>query len=175
MIIHCTKKLATKLPDVSNGPLDEANPLGSWHANIYTIQRRNCIMFCHDQTRFVLFMAGLKQADFANFDYCFQDLFANTLLKSGYDTNLIEKSLALLTPLRFDTHCSRSVQGSMRTVRTMELDAALYHAGDVMSLLPYSTSVQLNHRPVTVKGMKDSECLWPIKDMETWMKEVTDA
>ena len=175
MIIHCTKKLATKLPDVSNAPLDEANPLGSWHANIYTIQRRNCIMFCHDKTRFVLFMAGLKQKDFTNLDYCFQDLFANTLLKSGYDTNLIEKSLALLTPACFDTHCSRSVQGSMRTVRTMELDAALYHTGDVMSLLPYSTSAQLNHRPVTIKGMKDSECLWPIKDMEAWLKAITDA
>ena len=62
-----------------------------------------------------------------------------------------------------------------RTVRTMELDVALYHAGDVMIFLPYSTSVQLNHRPVTVKGMKDSECLWPIKDMEAWLKAATGA
>ena len=171
MIIHCTKKLAAKLPDVSVEPLHGNNPLGEWHANIYTIQRRNCILFCHDQTRFVLFMAGLKQKDFANLDYCFQDLFANTLLKLGYDMDLIEKSLTLLTPARFDTHCNRSVQGSMRTIRMMDLDAALYHAnGDVMNLLPYSTSAQLNDRPVTVKGMKSNECLWPIKDMETWLK-----
>jgi len=61
MIIHCTKKLAAKLPHVSDTPLDEPNPLGSWHANLYTIHRRNCIMLCHDNTRFVLFMAGLKQ------------------------------------------------------------------------------------------------------------------
>jgi len=176
MIIHCTKKLAAKLPEVSHQPLVESNPLGSWHANLYTIDRRNCVMFCHDQTRFVLFMAGLKKEHFANLDFWFQDLFANTLLKLGYDFDLIEKSLAILTPTRFDTSCDRSVQGSMRTVRMMELDALLYHqGGNVMDLLPYSTSAKLNERPVTVKGMKSSQCLWPVKDMETWLKAATGA
>jgi len=77
MIIHCTKKLAGRLPEVSPEPLVEANPLGSWHANLYTIDRRNCILFCHDQTRFVLFMAGVKKEHFARLDFWFQDLFAN--------------------------------------------------------------------------------------------------
>jgi len=173
MIIHCTKKLAAKLPEVSVELLDEPNLLGSWHANLYNIHDRNCMMFCHEQTRFVLFIAGLKQEDFANLDYYFQDLFANTLLKLDYDTGLIEKSLALLTPLRFDTHCNRSVQASMRTVRMMELDAILYDVGDVMELLLYSTSAKLNDRPVTTKGMKSNECLWPIKEMETYLKAAT--
>ncbi|WP_420870698.1 DUF6933 domain-containing protein [Mariprofundus erugo] len=62
MIIHCTKKLAAKLSDVSAEPLMDSNPLGSWHANLYTIDRRNCVMFCHDQTRFVLLMVGVKKA-----------------------------------------------------------------------------------------------------------------
>ena len=170
MIIHCTKKLAAKLPEVSPEPLVEANSLGSWHANLYTIDRRNCILFCHDQTRFVLFMAGLKKEQFANLDFWFQDLFANTLLKLGYDTNLIEKMHPLLTPLRFDTCCERSVQGSMRTVRMMELESELYRVGNVMDLLPYTTSARLNDRPVTVKGMKASECLWPVDDMRNWLE-----
>jgi len=175
MIIHCTKKLAGKLPEVSSEPLDEASPLGSWHANIYTIDRRNCILFCHDQTRFVLFMAGLKKEHFANLNALFQDMFVNTLLKLGYDTNLIEKALARLTPTRFDTSCDRSVQGSMRTVRMMELETELWCADSVMELLPYSTSAKLNDRPVTVKGMKSSECLWPVRDMEAWLKAATGA
>ena len=175
MIIHCTKKLAAKLPEVSPEPLESSNPLGSWHANLYTIDRRNCMLFCHDQTRFVLFMAGLKKEHFANLDFRFQDLFANTLLKLGYDTALIEKTHLLLTPLRFDTCCDRSVQGSMRTVRMMELESMLYGVADVTELLPYSTSAQLNDRPVTVKGMKSSECMWPIRDMEAWLKAATGA
>jgi len=36
MIIHCTKKLAARLPNVSPEPLVEDSPLGSWHANFYT-------------------------------------------------------------------------------------------------------------------------------------------
>ncbi len=173
MIIHCTKKLAAKLPEVSAEPLAESNPLGSWHANLYTIDRRNCLLFCHDQTRFVLFMAGVKEEHFARLDFWFQDLFTNTMLKLGYDTTLIEKAHPMLNTPRFDTACDRSVQGSMRTVRMMELESMLYHAGDVTELLPYSTSAKLNDRPVTIKGMKSNECLWPIRDMEIYLKAAT--
>jgi len=48
-------------------------------------------MFCHDKTRFVLFIPGLKKNDFDNLDFWFKDLFANTMLKLGYDPELIEK------------------------------------------------------------------------------------
>jgi len=57
MIIHCTHKLAAKLPGVSSAQLGEASPLGSWHANLYVIDRHNCVMFCHDQTRHVLYFS----------------------------------------------------------------------------------------------------------------------
>jgi len=173
MIIHCTKKLASKLPAVSSALLTETNPLGSWHANLYLIDRHNCVMFCHDQTRFVLFMAGLKKADFARLDFWFQDLFANTMLKLGYDSRLIEKALGFLDPLQFDTSCNRSVQGSMRTTRAMELEGMLMDVPDVLDLPIYSVSARLNHRPVTTKGMKGSEYLWPDKAMQEWIEAVT--
>jgi len=172
MIIHCTHKLAAKLSSVYSVPLRETNPLGSWHANLYVIDRHNCVMFCHDQTRFILFMAGLKKADFVRLDFWFQDLFANTMLKLDYQPRLIEKALGLLDPLQFDTRCDRSVQGSMRTVRTMELEGMLMDVPDVMNLPIYTASSRLNHRPVTTKGMKGRECLWPDKAMKEWIEEV---
>ena len=173
MIIHCTKKLATKLPIVSHTALTETNPLGSWHANLYLIDRHNCVMFCHDQTRFVLFMVGLKKADFARLDFWFQDLFANTMLKLGYAPQFLEKALGLLDPLQFDTCSDRSVQGSMRTAKMMNLDGLLMDVPDVLDLPIYSVSARLNHRPVTTKGMKGSECLWPDKAMQAWIEAVT--
>jgi len=91
MIIHCTQKLAAKLDNVSRDLLQDSNPLGGWHANLYVINRRQCVMFCHDKTRFVLFIPGLKKNDFDNLDFWFKDLFANTMLKLGYDPELIEK------------------------------------------------------------------------------------
>jgi hypothetical protein len=100
MIIHCTKKLATKLPNVSRKPLTEHSPLGSWHAHFYTIDRRNCLMFCHDKTRFTLFMAGLKKPDFERLEHWFLDYFANTLLQLGYNHELIMKATGLVDGLR---------------------------------------------------------------------------
>lgn len=173
MLIHCTKKLAAKLPRASADPLSDTNRFGSWHANLYTIGRRNCVLFCHDQTRFSLYKAGLKKDDFANLDYWFSDLLANVLLKSGYDTDLIENTLDLLDPLQFDTHRNRSVQGTMRV--TMEdLHAFLYHNfPNVMDAPIYSTSVRLNQRPVTVKGQRDY--IWPDKVMREFLERLTET
>ena len=64
MIIHCSRKLAAKRADVSAEPLEETSPLGSWHGHLFTLDRRQCVMFCHDATRFVLFMPGLHKVDF---------------------------------------------------------------------------------------------------------------
>jgi hypothetical protein len=171
MIIHCTKKLAAKLPNVSKEALEDNNPLSGWHANLYVIDRRNCLMFCHDQTRFILVMTGLKKDDVSNLDFWFQDIFANTLLKLDYDTRLIEKVLSLLDPLQFDTSCDRSVQGTMRIAK-LDFEAMLMRVSNVMELPVYSTSAQLNHRPVTIKGMKESDCLWPDREMKNWISDL---
>lgn len=166
MIVHCTQKLSAKLKKVSHEKLEENNPLGDWHANLYIIDRRQCVMFCHDKTRFTLFVPGLKKNDFANLDFWFKDLFANTMLKLGYEPELIEKALAHVDDLRFDTVCDRSVQGSMRTAKLQGLDGILMDVPDVIDLPMYSVSARLNERPVTTKGMKVSECLWPAKAMK---------
>lgn len=165
MIVHCTKKLAEKLANVSHERLVDKNPLGDWHGNLYTIDRRQCVMFCHDTTRFVLFVPGLKKEDFANLDFWFKDLFANTMLKLDYELRLIEKALPYLDYLQFDKVCDRSVQGSMRTAKSQDLDGILMGVPNVMDLPMYSVSAQLNKRPVTTKGMKTSECMWPVKAM----------
>lgn len=66
LLIHCTQKLAKRLKNVSRERLVDNNPLGDWHTNLYVIDRRQCVMFCHDQPRFVLFVPGLKKQDFAS-------------------------------------------------------------------------------------------------------------
>lgn len=171
MIIHCTKKLAAKLSHVSKVALNEGSPLGSWHANLYLINSRNCLMFCHDQTRFSLFLVGLKKDDLANLDLWFQDVFANTMLKLDYPPELIEKALAMVNSLQFDTVCDRSVQGTMRVAR-QDFDAMLFRVSDVMDLPIYSASAQLNQRPVTIKDMKGGDCLWPEREMKAWIDEL---
>jgi hypothetical protein len=63
VIIHCTQKMAIKLPGVSATPLAETSPLGSWHAHLYTYDRRQCVLFCHDESRYCLFLPGLVKEE----------------------------------------------------------------------------------------------------------------
>lgn len=64
MILHCSQKLAAKLHDVSPLPLEETSPLDSWHGHLLHLDRRQCVMFIHDETRYVLFLPGLRKVHF---------------------------------------------------------------------------------------------------------------
>jgi hypothetical protein len=93
--LHCTKKLLAKLPLGEDGRLksrrdwplradaDDESPLRGWHANLILLQRRQCVLFVHDATRFPVFVPALKKDHFADLDWFFQDSFMNTLLKLG--------------------------------------------------------------------------------------------
>jgi len=131
-------------------------------------------MFWHDETRFSLFISALKKADFANLDFWFQDVYANTLLKLNYDTCLIEKGLAQITPLQFDTQCDRSVQGTMR-IASDDLNSILWNTPnltDLRSAPLYSISALLNNRPVRTKHLKTSNCIWPDKEMHSFLENL---
>ncbi|WP_067864730.1 DUF6933 domain-containing protein [Neptuniibacter marinus] len=183
MIIHCTQKLSAKLKSaghaVSTTPLVSAqcsdsteSSIGSWHANITTIQRRQCVVFCHDQTRFALVLIGATAKELKAIDYWFSDLLVNTLLKAGVDPVLIKSTCQQLPALQFDTACNRSVQGTLNQL-IQELEWTVQYDGiSVMDLPIYSTCVRLSKRPCRIKGMKESECFWPITEMEALLREV---
>ena len=161
MILHCSKRLATKLDPVSPVPLEETNPLGSWHGHLYTVDRRQCVMFCHDATRFVLFMPGWRKAQFAELgSKWFPLLFTAVLAKIGCPDEHIRKVELALWPVRFDTATDRSVQGSMR-IAQQDLDALLYRVPDVMMLDPLAAACHVNDRPATVHG----KVVWPDRAM----------
>ncbi|MDF2178588.1 hypothetical protein P2G88_10040 [Aliiglaciecola sp. CAU 1673] len=135
----------------------------NWHANLITIQRRQCVIALHDATRFALFIPCLTKKDFANFDWHFHDVFINTLLKSEVPPELIDVATTSYQPLTFDTTCNRSVQGTMNQI-AQEIDYGLYYINaSVADISPYRYSAELSHRPCNVKGHKD--CIWPDKAM----------
>jgi hypothetical protein len=172
MLIHCTKNLATRLPGVSPQPLADDHPLGSWHAHHYTIDHRNCVLFCHDTTRFTLFLAGLKKQEFQDLSPWFHDLFLNTLLRLGCETELIRKAADLLDALRFDTHTDRSVLATLNIAKGYDLDALLWQVPNVLDLPPYSISARLCQRPIHLKGMRTSDCLWPDRAMQELLRSL---
>jgi hypothetical protein len=159
--LHCSQKLAAKLADVSAVPLDETSPLGSWHGHLFTMDRRQCVMFCHDATRYALFMPGLRKEHFADLDAaCFRPLFLATLTALGCSAVQLRKVELALGPLRFDTAIDRSVQGSLRVAK-QDAEAWVYRVPNVMELDAFALSCKLNERPVTVYG----KLLWPDRAM----------
>jgi len=131
-------------------------------------------MFCHDKTRFCLFIPALKKTDLENLDFWFRDVFANTMLKLNYETTTIEKALTFITPLEFDTNCDRSVQGTMRIAHD-DLHSILINTPNLTDLSDaplYSISAQLNERPVTTKHLKSSEYLWPAREMKNFIEDL---
>jgi len=183
--LHATKKLLAKLPVDKHGRLPNQskiheadkpsltnNPLNSWHGNLLTLQRRNCIVLVHDATRFAVLMTCLKKADFANLDWWFVDSFMNTLLKCDANDAQMETAHGLLEPLIIDTQCDRSVQGTMNQMKG-DLEHRLWYGNsDIDDLSAYRTGAWLSDRPCTVKGRKD--CVWPIKEMLTLLSNRPD-
>lgn len=161
MILHCSQKLASKLPGVSPVPLEESSPLGSWHGHLFSMDRRQCVMFCHDATRYVLFLPGLRKADFVELERMwFRPLYLATLAMLGCADTQIKKVELALGPMRFDTATDRSVQGSLRVAK-QDLEAWLYDVPNVMDLDALKVSCRLNQRPTTVYGKWG----WPEKAM----------
>lgn len=156
MIIHCSRKLAAKLPGVSAAPLAETSPLGSWHGHIFTLERRQCGLFCHDASRYVLFIPALRKEDFGDLGRLFRPLFLASLAHFGAASNQIRKAELALGKLVFDTATDRSVQGTIRIVQTLDLAWQARRAvGENLGTL--AVSCELSHRPTTIHG----KWLWP--------------
>lgn len=161
MIVHSSKKFAAKLPNVSPVPLEETSPLGSWHGHLMTYDRRQCVMFMHDATRYALFLAGLRKNHFPMLgERLFRELYTASLAVLGCPDRQIRKVELALGPVRYDTMTDRSVQGSIRVAR-QDLEGLLFRVPNVLALDPLAVSAHLNDRPATVFG----KWIWPGKAM----------
>ena len=78
-VIRCTRKLLKELdaPPTDIVEMYNQGPLGSWHANIFRIERRKSILFTNDKTLYSLLVVGVTKADLKRFD----DLFRDALFK----------------------------------------------------------------------------------------------
>ena len=150
MLLHCTQKLAAKLPEVSATPLVETSPLGSWHVHLYIYDRRQCVLFCHDDSRYCLFLPGLIKTDFAEIGRLHRELFLATLAALNVPELLLSRVAFALGPTQFDRYTDRSVLGSLRTA---DIDLSwMIHDMHVMDCNLLAVSLKLNERPTSVKG-----------------------
>ena len=128
--------------------------MGSWHAHIYTIDRHHCLLFCHDETRYTVFLPGLRKEHFSELSRWFKEIFTASLAYMGVADNLVQRAELAMGPVQFDTCTERSVQGSLNQMRFM-LDGQLEEVDNVMLLNPLSVTRWLCDYPVRVRDRKD--------------------
>ena len=117
MLIRCTKKLLSELKVKPTNEDPPKDPFWSWHANMFYIDRRKCVLITNDITLFTLFIPALKKPDFQKFDLIFgQHLFEN-LMHEGIAQNQIEILLSECNKIQYDKTNNRSVLGSMNDQR----------------------------------------------------------
>lgn len=160
MIFHCTKALAAKLPSVSVTPLTDKNPLGSWHAHLHIIDHRQCVMFCHDTTRFVLFESGLKKEQFPNLGQFHTQLYQAALSSMGVSEASLKQVELAMGPAQFDTVTDRSVLGTMNQSRS-EFDFFIADYSNILEVDAIVAAKWFNHRPLTARG----KWLWADEQM----------
>ena len=191
--LYCTQKLIAKLP-VEQGVLPEGeqlqaglvdggsdivvnNLLTGWHANLVTLQRRNCVLLVHNQTRFPVFMIGLTKKGFAALDYHFADCLMNTLLKVGANEDQMHAAHALLAPVSINKSYDRSVQGTLNQMAGEIEHMLCYNNAQIMDCSPYKIAAWLADRPCSVKSRKEGaaksakDCIWPIDAMLSLLDE----
>ena len=150
-VIHCTRRLAAKLPGVSAAALEEAGGLGGWHANLVRFDRVQCVLFCHDETRYCLFLPGMRARQFAELGRWHRELFLASLATEGIADALIAKADAALGPARFDAKTDRSVLASMN-IALGDLVPRVEEAAHVLEVDALRASQELNRRPTRAHG-----------------------
>jgi len=124
------------------------------------IDRRQCVLFCHDASRYCLFLPGMRAPQFKELGRWHRDLLLASLATEGAEEELLETLERALGPARFDTATDRSVLAAMNIAR-QDLDGMLTRVRNVLDLDPLFVAQRLNQRP----AMAGRVLHWPAREM----------
>ena len=102
----------------------EPSLLGSWHANLLTINRSKCVLFANDKTLFNFIIPSVQKAQWQKIDIEFKGMLQCVLADEGFDKSIIEHVLSEYDQVGFANTSSKSVIGSMN-------ELAYYYQGRI--------------------------------------------
>jgi hypothetical protein len=112
--LRCTKKLLEEMDAQPNSSKSDQNGiLGDWYANLLFIERKKCLLFVNEKTRFCFLMPNLKRVHIKNLAVVFRDGLFGALLSEGYQAPMIEHILSEYDSLGYSKATDRAVLGSM--------------------------------------------------------------
>ncbi len=111
--LHCTAKLLSELKIQSKDALPASDYMNSWHANLFRIDRRKCVIFTHDKTLYSFLALGLTKPDFQTFKEVFRQGLFKSLIANEIPQKQLERFISVNHDIEFGKTNNRSVLGSM--------------------------------------------------------------
>ncbi len=146
LTLQCTQKLLKELKaDLS--PVKDTDPITLWHANLLTLDRRKCVLFTNDKTRYSFLVPGLKKPDFQRLGEVFLDNLFKCMLNDGIPQEGIEKVLNTCSNYCFTKTSSKSVLGSMNEI-AFHLEHWIYVDGGLLNADISEMMMKLNRMPM---------------------------
>lgn len=151
--LHCSKKMITKMPSIQpNLKILSEKPLSvvNWHAHLVRYQRKQCLFFCNDESRYLLFAPAVTKPSFQAIHLLFLNLLEGELKRLRIAQVCLDFYLNAHTPMTYDTETQRSVTGSLNLTYK---DLGYYlHDQDVSKLDLNACHNWINQRPMGIHG-----------------------
>ena len=144
--IQCTKKLLKEVGQEYREAIIPTVPLGGWHANLLLLNRRKCVLFTNDQTRYSFLVAGLKKPDFQLLDEVFRQNLFKCLIRDEFSQEAIEKVLDEICDIAFTKTSSRSVLGTMNDMANI-IKWTVHDEGGLLNVDVDEMNMELNRMP----------------------------
>lgn len=139
--IRCTQKLLKELKVTPTQEEQQGGYLGGWHADLFRVERRKCVLITNDLTLYSLFIPGLKKPELEQFGEVFmQHLFKN-LRCEGFTQDQIELVLNEYREIKIAKTNNRSVLGSMNDLKS-QAEHIIWELGGLLRL----DVIELNHK-----------------------------
>ncbi|OVE75062.1 hypothetical protein BVX95_00385 [archaeon D22] len=151
--IQCTQKLLKELPEEYTGALIPTVPLGCWHANLLILDRRKCVLFTNDETRYSFLVAGLRKPDFQMLDEVFRQGLFRSLRLAEFSQESIGRVLDEVREVVFTRSSSRSVLGTMNDMTNI-IKWTVHDEGGLSNVDIDELNQKLNKTPLGPLGYK---------------------
>ncbi len=113
--IHCTQRLLKEInPKIkSSGEDREVFGLGDWYSNVFSVERKNTIIFMNAKTLYSFFVTDIYRDDIDNFGKTFIYGMISSLENNGFKRDLIKKFIIEYSEIEIVKTKSKSILGSM--------------------------------------------------------------
>ena len=149
-LIRCTKKLQKEM-GLKKNDIAEAEPgetlLGSWHANMISIDDKKCLLFVNDRTLFNFIVPDMTKAQIRGLSEIFKSMLACVLSAEGVSEGAKVKIMLEYESIQYGDTNSKSVLGSMNDL-AFHYKHHIQSEGGVHSYAVPSIIKKLNRMPM---------------------------